>query len=45
MRNQGQVVSVIVADKKDGNIPSKNSLKDKILNFQFSFKMTKTQGK
>ncbi|MBL7965801.1 MAG: hypothetical protein JNK09_02310 [Prolixibacteraceae bacterium] len=43
LRNKGQVVSVFVADKKDGNIPSQNSLKDKILDFQFSFKMPKNK--
>lgn len=43
IRNKGQVVSVFVADKKDGNIPSQNSLKDKMLDFQFSFKMPKNK--
>lgn len=43
IRNKGQVVSVFVSDKKDGNIPSQNSLKDKILDFQFSFKMPKNK--
>jgi hypothetical protein len=43
IRNKGQVVSVFVADKKDGNIPSQNSLKDKIMDFQFSFKMPKNK--
>lgn len=43
LRNKGQVVSVFVADKKDGNIPSQNSLKDKMLAFQFSFKMPKNK--
>jgi len=43
IRNKGEVVSVFVADKKDGNIPSQNSLKDKILDFQFSFKMPKNK--
>lgn len=43
LRNKGQVVSVFVADKKDGNIPSQNSLKDKMLDFQFSFKMPKNK--
>lgn len=43
IRNKGQVVSVFVADKKDGNIPSQNSLKDKILDFQFGFKMPKNK--
>lgn len=41
IREKGQVVSVFVVDKKDGNIPSQNSLKDRILNFRFSFKMPK----
>ncbi|MCC7317536.1 MAG: hypothetical protein IT219_03330 [Bacteroidales bacterium] len=41
MREKGQVVSVFVMDKKEGNIPSQNSLKDRILNFRFSFKMPK----
>lgn len=43
LRNKGQVVSVFVADKKDGNIPSQNALKDKLLDFQFSFKMPKNK--
>ena len=43
IRNKGEVVSVFVADKKDGNIPSQNSLKDRILDFQFSFKMPKNK--
>lgn len=43
IRNKGQVVSVFVADKKEGNIPSQNSLKDKVLDFQFSFKMPKNK--
>jgi len=43
IRNKGQVVSVFVADKKDGNIPSQNALKDKLLDFQFSFKMPKNK--
>jgi hypothetical protein len=43
IRNKGQVVSVFVADKKEDNIPSQNSLKDKILDFQFSFKMPKNK--
>jgi hypothetical protein len=43
IRNKGQVVSVFVADKKDGNIPSQNSLKDKIMDFQFCFKMPKNK--
>ncbi len=43
IRNKGQVVSVFVADKKDGNIPSQNALKDKIMDFQFNFKMPKNK--
>lgn len=43
LRNKGQVVSVFVADKKEGNIPSQNALKDKLLDFQFSFKMPKNK--
>ncbi|MFY9153809.1 MAG: hypothetical protein WAO52_17450 [Prolixibacteraceae bacterium] len=43
IRNKGQVVSVFVADKKNGNIPSQNALKDKIMDFQFSFKMPKNK--
>jgi len=43
LRNKGQVVSVFVADKKNWNIPSQNSLKDKLLDFQFSFKMPKNK--
>ena len=43
IRNKGEVVSVFVADKKDGNIPSQNSLKDKIFDFQFSFRMPKNK--
>jgi uncharacterized protein YaiI (UPF0178 family) len=41
LRDNGQVVSVFVQDKKDGNIASQNSLKDKLLDFQFNFKMQK----
>jgi len=43
VRNKGEVVSVFVQDKKDGNIPSQNSLKDKIMDFQFGFKMPKNK--
>jgi hypothetical protein len=43
IRNKGEVISVFVADKKDCNIPSQNSLKDKIMNFQFGFKMPKNK--
>jgi hypothetical protein len=43
IRNKGEVVSVFVADKKNGNIPSQNSLKDKVMDFQFSFKMPKNK--
>jgi len=43
IRNKGEVVSVFVADKKDGNIPSQNSLKDKVMDFKFSFKMPKNK--
>lgn len=43
LRNKGQVVSVFVQDKKDGNIASQNKLKDKLLDFQFSFKMPKNK--
>lgn len=43
IRDKGDVVSVFVADKKDGNIPSQNILKDKVLDFHFSFKMPKNK--
>ncbi len=43
LRNKGQVISVFVEDKKDGNILSQNKLKDKLLEFQFSFKMPKNK--
>ena len=43
LRNKGQVVSVFVQDKKGGNILSQNALKDKLLDFQFSFKMPKNK--
>lgn len=43
VRNKGDVVSVFVSDKKDGNIPSQNSLKDKVMDFKFSFKMPKNK--
>lgn len=43
LRNKGQVVSVFVQDKKNGNIPSQNSLKDRLLAFQFNFKMPKNK--
>ncbi len=42
-RNKGEVVSVFVADKKNGNIPSQNRLKDQVLDFKFSFKMPKNK--
>ena len=41
LREKGQVVSVFVEDKKEGNIVFQNSLKDKLLDFQFSFKLPK----
>lgn len=43
LQNKGQVVSVFVQDKKDGNIDSQNRLKDRLLDFQFSFKMPKNK--
>lgn len=43
IRNKGEVVSVFISDKKNGNIPSQNSLKDKVMDFKFSFKMPKTR--
>ncbi len=43
IRNKGDVVSVFVSDKKDGNIPSQNGLKDKVMDFKFSFKMPKNK--
>jgi hypothetical protein len=43
IRDKGQIVSVFVADKKDGNIPSQNRLKDEVLALQFSFKMPKNK--
>lgn len=43
LRNKGEVVSVFVAEKKDGNIASQNMLKDKILDIKFSFKMPKNK--
>ena len=43
IRNKGEVVTVFVSDKKDWNIPSQNSLKDKVMDFQFSFKMPKNK--
>jgi hypothetical protein len=41
IRKKGEVASVFVSDNKDGNIPSQNSLKDKIFDFKFNFKMPK----
>ena len=43
IRNKGEVVTVFISDKKDWNIPSQNSLKDKVMDFQFSFKMPKNK--
>ena len=43
IRNKGEVVTVFISDKKDGNIPSQNSLKDKVMDFRFSFKMPKNK--
>lgn len=43
IRNKGEVVSVFISDKKNGNIPSQNSLKDKVMDFKFSFKMPKNK--
>lgn len=43
IRNKGEVVSVFVSDKQNGNIPSQNCLKDKVLDFKFSFRMPKNK--
>ena len=43
IRNKGEVVTVFISDKKNWNIPSQNSLKDKVMDFQFSFKMPKNK--
>ncbi len=43
LEKDGQVTSVFVVDKKNGNIESQNQLKDKIFDFQFDFKMPKKQ--
>lgn len=43
IRDKGQVVSVFVAEKKEGNIASQNRLKDQVLDMQFSFKMPKNK--
>jgi len=43
IRNKGEVVTVFVSDKKNWNIPSQNNLKDKVLDFEFSFKMPKNK--
>jgi hypothetical protein len=43
IRNKGEVVSVFISDKKNGNITSQNSLKDKVMDFKFSFKMPKNK--
>ncbi len=43
IRNKGEVVSVFISDKKNGNIPSQNNLKDKVMDFKFSFKMPKNK--
>ena len=43
LEKDGQVTSVFVVDKKNGNIESQNLLKDKIFDFQFDFKMPKKQ--
>lgn len=43
IRGKGDVVSVFVASKNNGNIPSQNKLKDEIFRFQFNFKMPKNK--
>ncbi|MCE1199301.1 MAG: hypothetical protein LWW85_10070 [Marinilabiliales bacterium] len=43
IRNKGEVVSVYVADRKGGDISSQNILKDKLLDFQFSFRLPKNK--
>jgi len=43
IRGKGDVVSVFVASKNNGNIPSQNKLKDEIFRFQFTFKMPKNK--
>lgn len=43
IRDKGNVVSVFVAEQKDGNIPSQNRLKDAVFAFRFSFKMPKNK--
>ena len=43
IRDKGDVVSVFVADKKNADIPSQNKLKDRVLQFRFSFKMPKNK--
>jgi hypothetical protein len=43
IRDKGNVVSVFVAEQKDGNIPSQNRLKDAVFAFRLSFKMPKNK--
>lgn len=43
IRNKGEVVTVFISDKKNWNIDSQNSLKDKVMDFKFSFKMPKNK--
>lgn len=43
IRNKGEVVTVFISDKKNWNIESQNSLKDKVMDFKFSFKMPKNK--
>lgn len=43
IRDKGNIVSVFVADQKDGNIPSQNKLKDAVFAFRLSFKMPKNK--
>lgn len=43
LRGKGDVVSVFVVSKNNGNIPSQNMLKDEIFRHKFNFKMPKNK--
>lgn len=43
LRGKGDVVSVFVVSKNNGNIPSQNMLKDEIFRLKFNFKMPKNK--
>jgi len=42
--DKGKVVSVYVVERKDGDIPSQNKLKDAVKDFRFDFKLPKNKN-